>query len=166
MIQRGSNGVAERLEVLRNLPDEEKIRLLVLSSSWVVFARNFSIPKFFRISCDYLSSGIYESVIASKIFEFMKLDLKILSQIFVVKPWDYYAVPPGKRQGQPTKENYEDLGTCRAWDDDGWSALARFTGKKIELIHAFGDPEENYKKATFFPDGRVVECVPLRINEN
>jgi hypothetical protein len=96
-----------------------------------------------------------------RLFEILKFDLGQLSQIFVEKPWDYYAVPKANKPIQPTAVSYDKLGTCRACDDEGWQNLAVIMGKNILQVHELGgDPPEYLDRAIYYSDGRMGTINP------
>ena len=124
-------------------PTEEEIEFMrsFENSAGVGFVgRNFTIITraiFYleRPNWKSASEWPYITIEAVRLFELLSLGLNELSQIFVEKPQEYYAVPKTIRKKQPVAHSYESLGCCRVWDNEGWCELSRLLGKNILFVH-------------------------------
>lgn len=133
--------------------EQTAIQRVSASPVWHWFGRNFTYPKYTNIAMNgFADRGQFAP--AHLVLEHLHVDLAALSQIFVDEPWEYYSMPQGARPRQPIAESYVALGVCRAWDDDGWKALAMLTGKTIHFVHCHGEPMGAIR-STYYPDGRI-----------
>ena len=144
----------EREKGFLNLDEDERkaIKGLKRKNKWFYFGKNFSKPEYNTIAFKTPAEK-GEFLNAAKVFMALGLDLEELSQIFVQKPENYYTVREEDREHQPTAKSYQDLGTCRAWDDDGWLALAMLSGKTIDFVHCHGEPM-GVTRAVYKPNGK------------
>lgn len=141
------------------MEEKELIERTCKSPEWRWLAKRFST------SCTEISiekSREYP-VIAWKVFEAMHLDLTSLSQIFVKisDSWSDYYLHNVKERDFPVAPDYFSLGLCLTWDENGWSALAVLTGKKILFARlGRGRIYERMSNvvAVYYPDGRVIHA--------
>jgi len=133
---------------------------------WDYFGGDFSSPKWSTVSCDCEEFGLEVGdnshlVPSTEIFAILGLDLEKLSEIFVKKPWGYYATRPEDRLPQQVAPTYDALQICRVWDKEGWSRLSVLSGKVIRFNHCKSsrsgqiDISSGELVARYYPDGRV-----------
>ncbi len=120
------------------------------SKVWYFFSSDFSL-KYCRIATNRLAMRA-DSVTAAEVFETMELHLFALSQIFVVRPHEFYTLIRDNRWVQAMAANYNDLGLCRTQDEDGWIALAKLVNKEIRLI--VGEPKRKLF-CIYYPSGEL-----------
>lgn len=123
------------------------------SEVWYYIGRHWCHPKHNRIALGPVTQK-ENSFCAADVFHGMQLDLEKLSQIFVDRPWKYFSIPREERERQPKARFYQDLGYCRSYDDDAWSALARLAGKTIHFVNENSDPR-GMIRAIYYPNGEI-----------